>query len=163
MRAAEELRYLVLAAQREGNRLLAQHLRPLGLTPSQAEVLRILGDYQPLTLNGLGELLVCETGTNPSRLVDRLVAQGLIDRRPNERDRRQVELSLTAAGKRLTRRIAAVEDRIYQAIDRAAEGRDVDHIRGFLRSFVADLPAGQALARRAERAAGSASPSRGDP
>jgi len=36
--------------QREGNRLLAAELRPLGVTPSQAEVLRVLGDHGPLTL-----------------------------------------------------------------------------------------------------------------
>lgn len=54
-------------------RLLAADLRPLGVTPSQAEVLRVLADHQPLTLIGLGELLICETGGSPSRLVDRLV------------------------------------------------------------------------------------------
>jgi len=53
---------LVLAIQREGNRLLAAELKPLGITPSQAEVLRVLRDYGPLTLNALGGLLVCETG-----------------------------------------------------------------------------------------------------
>src|SRR5204862_2497912 len=73
MTPAEELRYLILALQREGNRLLAAGLRALELTPSQAETLRVLADHQPLTLTGLGELLVCETGDNPSRLVDRLV------------------------------------------------------------------------------------------
>ena len=49
MNEAEELRYLVLAAQREGNRMLAKGLHPLGLTPSQAEVLRVLQDHQPLS------------------------------------------------------------------------------------------------------------------
>src|SRR5215212_5438791 len=44
MNEVEELRYLVLAAQREGNRMLAQGLRPLGLTPSQAEVETVLHD-----------------------------------------------------------------------------------------------------------------------
>ena len=78
---AEELRYLILAAQREGNRAFARRLRPLGLTPSQAEVLRLLDERQPLSLTGLGELLVCESGTNPSRLVDRLVTTGLVRRR----------------------------------------------------------------------------------
>jgi len=151
MQPAEELRYLVLAAQREGNRSLAKYLRPLGLTPSQAEVLRVLADHQPLTLSGLGELLVCETGTNPSRLVDRLVAQGVVDRTISEQDRRSVELSLTAAGKRLARRIASAEERIYRAIDAAAQGRDLDEILTFLRAFVADLPAGRALARRVEK------------
>jgi hypothetical protein len=41
MRTAEELRYLVLAAELEGKRQLARQLRPLGLTPAQAEVLRV--------------------------------------------------------------------------------------------------------------------------
>ena len=52
-------------------------LRPLGVTPAQAEVLQVLADRQPLTLTGLGELLVSESGTNPSRLTGRLVTAGL--------------------------------------------------------------------------------------
>ncbi|MEU8143117.1 MarR family transcriptional regulator [Nonomuraea sp. NPDC048901] len=148
MRPAEELRYLILAAQREGNRLLGQALKPLGVTPSQAEVLRILADRQPLTLNGLGELLVCESGNSPSRLVDRLTTMGLIDRQVSAHDRRHIELSLTEEGRRLARQIATIEDDLYRSIDAAAEGRDLEQITAFLRAFVADLPAGRALARR---------------
>ncbi|MGW4461832.1 MarR family winged helix-turn-helix transcriptional regulator [Micromonospora sp. NPDC004704] len=150
MRSAEELRYLILAAQREGNRLLGQALRPLGLTPSQAEVIRILEDRGPLTLNGLGELLVCESGNSPSRLVDRLVAVGLVDRKVAMHDRRHVEVSITEEGARLCRRVAEIEDDLYRSIDAAAEKRDLGQIRGFLWDFVRDLPAGQAVARRAE-------------
>jgi MarR family transcriptional regulator, organic hydroperoxide resistance regulator len=148
MRAAEDLRYLVLAAQREGNRLLARQLAPLGLTPSQAEVLRVLSDFQPLSLKGLGELLVCETGTNPSRLAERLVAMGLIQRRPGDADRREVELTLTALGRSRVQHITRIEEAMYQLIDGAAAGHDLDEILAFLRGFVAELPAGQALARR---------------
>lgn len=148
MRAVEELRYLVLAAQREGNRMLARELRPLGLTPSQAEVIRVLDDHQPLTVSGLGELLVCETGTNPSRLVDRLDAAEAVERRPGRQDRREVEITLTAHGRQLARRITEIEDRLYRALDAAVAGHDVDELLGFLRDFVADLPAGQALTRR---------------
>ncbi|MDR8407836.1 MarR family transcriptional regulator [Nonomuraea sp. 3-1Str] len=148
MRAAEELRYLILAAQREGNRLLGQALKPLGITPSQAEVLRILADHRPLTLSGLGELLVCESGNSPSRLVDRLATVGLVDRKVSAHDRRHIELSLTEEGMRLAGQITDIEHDLYRSIDAAAEGRDVDQITGFLRAFVADLPAGQALARR---------------
>ena len=74
MRRAELLRYLVLAAQREGNLRLARELRGPTLTSSQAELLRVLADREPLTPTGLGELLICESGTNPSRLADRLDA-----------------------------------------------------------------------------------------
>ncbi|MEV0350730.1 MarR family transcriptional regulator [Nonomuraea sp. NPDC050680] len=148
MRTAEELRYLILAAQREGNRLLGQALKPLGVTPSQAEVLRILADRPPLTLNGLGDLLVCESGNSPSRLVDRLATMGLVDRQVSAHDRRHIELSLTEEGRRLARQITTIEDDLYRSIDAAAEGRDLDQVTAFLRAFVADLPAGRALARR---------------
>jgi len=147
MRIAEELRYLVLAANSEGKRQLAQQLRPLGLTPSQAEVLRVLADHAPLTLNGLGSLLVCESGSSPSRLVDRVVAQGLVNRRPGTTDGREVELTLTPEGERLAVEVAAIEDAMYAAID-AIGDEDVQPTRDFLRTFVSGSPAGQALARR---------------
>ena len=152
MRATEELWYLLLASQREGNRRFASELRPIGLTPSQAEVLRVLEDHQPLTLTGLGELLVCETGNNPSRLTARLVALGAVERRPGGKDRREVELRLTADGSKLARRVAEIEERMYKAIGGLLAGQDVEVILAILRGFVADLPAGKALARRVARA-----------
>ncbi|MEU4233852.1 winged helix DNA-binding protein [Nonomuraea sp. NPDC026600] len=148
MRPAEELRYLILAAQREGNRLLAQALRPLGITPSQAEVIRILRDRRSLTLNGLGDLLVCESGNSPSRLVDRLTSVGLVDRQPSAHDRRHIELSLTEEGQRLAQQIIEIEDDLYRSIDAAAEGHDLTAVTAFLRTFVTGRPAGKALARR---------------
>lgn len=151
MRTAEEIRYLILAAQREGNRLLARELRPLGITPAQAEALRLLKDEHTLSLAGLGELLVCESGTSPSRLVDRLVAAGLVRREVAKHDRRHVELSLTAEGARVARGVTRVEDDLYQFIDAALAGRDTAEISGFLWAFVADQPTGQALLRRKER------------
>jgi len=149
MRTAEEIRFLILAAQRAGNRQLAAALRPLGITPSQAEVLRLLADRQPLTMTGLGELLVCENGGNPSRLVDRLVAAELVRRVEATHDRRHVDLTLTPAGRRIARKVAQVEEQMYQSLDAAGAGRDLGEIVTYLRILVADQPAGIALARRA--------------
>jgi DNA-binding MarR family transcriptional regulator len=148
VKTAEELRYLILAIQREGNRLLAAELRPLGLTPSQAEVLRVLRDHGPLTLSSLGGLLVCETGNSPSRLVDRLVTQGLIQRDTDPNDRRYLALSLTAEGRDLTRRVAAAEDVLHKAIDDLVAGQAVDQTIATLRVLAEAFPAGEALARR---------------
>ena len=150
MRVAEELRYLILAIQRESNRLLAAELRPLGVTPSQAEVLRVLSDHQPLTLTALGELLVCETGNSPSRLVDRLVAQGLVQRDTDSHDRRYVTLVLTADGTRLSRQISLVEERLYGTIDNLVAGQPVDKALSMLRAVASAFPAGHAVARRRE-------------
>lgn len=151
MGPAEELRYLILALQREGNRLLAAGLRPLKLTPSQAETLRVLADHQPLTLSGLGELLVCETGDNPSRLVDRLVKTGLIRREVDPDDRRHVSLTLTPAGQRRAGEVAAVEAELHGAIDSLVAGQPLEETLTLLRALAAAFPAGRALARRRPR------------
>jgi DNA-binding MarR family transcriptional regulator len=148
MKPIEELRYLILAVQREGNRLLAAELRPLGLTPSQAEVLRVLHDHQPLTLSALGGLLVCETTASPSRLVDRLVSQGLVQRTTGADDRRFIRLTLTPDGQRLERQIELVEDRLYDTLERLTENQPIDETLRLLRSVADAFPAGQALARR---------------
>jgi DNA-binding MarR family transcriptional regulator len=110
----EELRYLILAAQREGNRPFADTLRPLRLTPSQAEVLRVLQDHKPLSLIALGDLLVCETG-NPSRLVQGLVEVGLIERIPASTDKRMVTLTLTNLGREMAADVGAIESQFYEA------------------------------------------------
>src|SRR5438034_7263370 len=113
MEPIEELRYLVLGAQREGNRSLTELLRPLGLTPSQAEVIAVLRDAPvPLTVREIGARLVCETGS-PSRLVGSVVAAGLVERTEHPSDRRAVKLSLTDAGKAAAREVTEAERALY--------------------------------------------------
>jgi MarR family transcriptional regulator, organic hydroperoxide resistance regulator len=153
VRVAEELRYAILALQREGNRVLATALKPLGITPSQAEVLRVLDERGPLALSGLGELLLCETGTGPSRLVDRLVVQGYVIRTVDASDRRSVILSLSDGGRELSARVAMVEVELYAAMDALTEGHDVDATLDLLRGMLAAFPSGAVLDRRAGRLA----------
>jgi MarR family transcriptional regulator, organic hydroperoxide resistance regulator len=147
MRAAEQFRYGVLAAQREGNRQLAAALEPVGLTPAQSEVLRILGENAPMTLSAVGSMLVCESGTNPSRLVDKLVAAGLVERSPGRVDRRQVLLTLTPSGERAEAAVREIEEGVYEYLD-AALGEQLDALTTTLRRIVADSPAGAALTTR---------------
>ena len=148
MREAEHLRFAILAAQREGNRLLTQALKPHGITPSQAEVLSLLKQHGTLSLNGLGQLLVCESGTNPSRLVERTVAAGLVERRTDAEDRRYLQLSLTPEGERLATAVAGIEEDMYSFIDTVSSGLETDAVLEFLHSLVDTLPAGEALNKR---------------
>lgn len=148
MRPAERMRYLILAAQREGNRQLMGSLRTIDLTPAQAEAIRIVGDHGPLSLSGLGELLVCEVGTNPSRLVDRLVAAGLVAREASPEDRRRITLSLTAGGRRSYDAVRDVEEQLYRGIEAAVPAAEMASVIDVLDRLVAGTPAGQALDRR---------------
>ena len=148
MKTSEELRYAILALQREGNRGLIAALKPLGVTPAQAEVIRVLDRYQPLTLAGLGELLICESGTGPSRLVDRLVAQGAVERTVGVSDRRSITIVLSPAGRKLSLAIAQVEEGLYATIDAVTAGQPVEELLALARRMLAGSDAGNALARR---------------
>jgi len=145
MRQAEQIRYLLLAAQREGNRRLAVALTAIQLSPAQSEVLRILGDHDGLTLTGVGQMLVCDSGANPSRLVERLVQAGLIERTPDPADRRQVRLTLSPSGRSKEHQIRTIEDALYDEIDALPGAAE---LASTLELLVARQPAGEALRRR---------------
>lgn len=148
MRKAEELRYLALAIQRDFSRAFAAMLRPLAITPSQSEVIRVLGDFGPLTLTALGKLHISESGDAPSRLVERLSERGLIRRTTDPHDRRSSLISLTAEGESLEKRIKAVERHLDASIDALTRTEQLETMLHVLRPLAGALPAGQKLARR---------------
>jgi DNA-binding MarR family transcriptional regulator len=145
----EELRYLVLAAQRDGNRMLAALLRPLGLTPAQAEVLTVLARAGgPLTVREVGDLLVCEPGS-PSRLVASLTAAGHVARRPHPDDRRASALELTSQGWRAAEQVRAVEQRFHDELRaRVSSRRDIEAAARTLRRIAHGGASAGALDRR---------------
>jgi DNA-binding MarR family transcriptional regulator len=110
--------------------------------------MRILGDHAPLSLTGLGELLVCESGTQPSRLVDRLVAAGLVERVTALDDRRHVTLTLTDTGRSVEAAVRDVEQRLYAEIDAATAGLDMHPVIEALRQLSAGQLAGNAVQNR---------------
>ncbi|TMM14100.1 MAG: winged helix DNA-binding protein, partial [Actinobacteria bacterium] len=102
------------ALQRELERGSNELTKPLGLTAPQADALVVIGQAQPVALKDLGRLLIAEAG-HPSRLVDRLVEAGLVERRAAEDDRRRLELELTPAGRRLARRVEKARRDLFDA------------------------------------------------
>lgn len=147
MSQAEELRYLILGAQREGNRIFSDALRPYGLTPAQAEALHVIAERGPLALLDLGRLLICESGS-PSRLVDGLVRAGLVKRLDDPVDRRRVTLSLTPAGRKAASNVADAETELYDLLNAVIPPRKLPATLDVLRLLVAGRPAGNALELR---------------
>ena len=77
------------------------------------------------------------------------MTNGLVRRVTAAGDRRRVDITLTAAGRRLARQIAAIEDRIYQNLDAGGEGHDVAAVIAYLRAVVAGTRARGTVPRRA--------------
>ncbi len=118
------------------------------MTPAQSEALRILGDHAPMTLSDVGRMLVCESGTNPSRIIDRLVDAGLVDRVVDPADRRRATLTLTDEGRAVERSVFEIEQRMYGQLDAAVTGVDTDGLLAQLEYLVRGRPSGVALAAR---------------
>jgi len=112
-------------------------------------VLRLLGDYAPLTLTDLGELLVCESGTNPSRLVDRTVELGLVSRTTPDAGDRQVILQLTAKGRSLEKQMRTIEEAMYAELYGIGTDAELATVIAVLERVVAGRASGEAIAARA--------------
>jgi DNA-binding MarR family transcriptional regulator len=107
-REAEELSVAVMAASRFFVAISARALASIAdsLTLPQLRALVVLDSCGPVKLVALAATL----GVNPStalRMVGRLEALGLVDRRTNPVNRREVVLSLTPDGHDLVTRVLA--------------------------------------------------------
>jgi DNA-binding MarR family transcriptional regulator len=148
MEPIEEFRYLVLAAQREGARVLASMLKQHELTPSQAEAIAVLRDAgRPLSVREIGQRLVCEGGS-PSRLMSTLTHKRLVESTAGSADRRTTLLSLTPDGIDAARTVSEIEHNLYLALTSILDDDQVAAVLPVLRTLVGQLPAGQALQRR---------------
>ena len=80
-------------------------LKPYGLTWQQFNILRILrGRHpEPATVKLLTERMI-DKMSNASRLVDKLLSKGLVQRCTSEEDRRRVDVSITEEGLNLLAR-----------------------------------------------------------
>lgn len=129
-------------------RRLAQDLATLGLTPPQFFILRSIAsrEQQP-TMSTLAydTLQHCATVTG---IVDRLAKMGLVTRRRDAQDRRQVLVDLTEAGRDILRRVRKRrEERLRQTLLRLSPGEAkqlLDLLQAYLEAFRAqhDVTAG---------------------
>jgi DNA-binding MarR family transcriptional regulator len=86
-----------------------------GLTPPQMFALRALDPDRPVPMRALAAQLHCDS-SNVTGLVDGLEAHGLVERRPDEHDRRVRMLVVTAHGEEVRGRINAVMQEVPPAI-----------------------------------------------
>ena len=94
------------------NDILANALKPFGVSLQQFNVLRILRGQKgvPANLSTLNERMVTKM-SNTTRLVDKLITKGYVHRTVCEANRRKVEITLTDEGKSaLTKMDVAVAD-----------------------------------------------------
>jgi len=78
----------------------AAHIRALGLTPPQFDIIATLGNTSGMTATVLGEKTLITKGTLTG-VVDRLVERGWVERAAHDSDRRCQIVRLTPSGEAL--------------------------------------------------------------
>lgn len=133
---ADEVTDAVLLASRVLVAVAARSLADVSddVTLPQYRALVVLTSRGPQPLGVLAEQLDVNPST-ATRLCDRLVRKGLVDRRPSETSRREVEVSVTKAGKHLvdtvTRRRRREIGRILEAVPAHRQTLLVEALRDF--------------------------------
>jgi MarR family 2-MHQ and catechol resistance regulon transcriptional repressor len=109
-----------------------RHIRSLGLTSPQFDVIATLGDTQGMPCRELSEKTLVTKGTLTG-VLDRLEARGEIERVPSKDDRRSTIVRLTPKGERLFRRVFPAH--IYYMkpyFKQALTARDMNQLRMLL-------------------------------
>ena len=119
--------FALAVASRSVNAVYRPLLEPMGLTHPQYLVMLALWEHNPRSVKNLGEALQLEPATL-SPLLKRLESVGLVDRRRNSADERQLEITLTAAGAQLRDTAetipARIVERLGMGIDQLVELRE---------------------------------------
>lgn len=144
--AFRRLVYALLTVSIRFDRLREQVGRMIGLSGLQYHILMVVeerGADRPVSVGAVADALHV-SGAYVTMETAKLVRLGLIEKRPNPRDRRSVLLSLTPKGRRAVRltlpHLRRINDRLFSSLSRG----DFDALRRIIEGMVSG--AGEALA-----------------
>jgi len=117
---ANQLCFPLYAASRKIIRLYTPLLEPIGLTYTQYITLMVLWEEDSTNIKSLGDRLLLDSGTL-TPLLKKMESEGLIIRKRDQNDERNVRVSLTGKGRALREKAAEIPNRMSECIPLAAE------------------------------------------
>lgn len=115
-----QLCFPLYAASRKIIRLYTPLLEPIGLTYTQYITLMVLWEEDSTNIKSLGDRLLLDSGTL-TPLLKKMESEGLIIRKRDQNDERNVRVSLTGKGRALREKAAEIPNRMSECIPLAAE------------------------------------------
>ena len=110
-----ELAFLLVDAGRKLNDAYDQHMKPLGLSRAKWRVVAYVSRTPGISQTELAESIECSRMAISS-LLDRMQAQGLIERRSVEGDRRVRAVFLTENGSALVRKMNRIASGVLDGV-----------------------------------------------
>lgn len=126
---------LSLSALMERNR---EHFAAyIGVTSPQSMMMAIIAESPNVTVSGVAERLSVSTQFVTME-INKLIARDIVEKRPNEADRRSMFLSLTAKGRALIRELGPLRRQVNDMTFRSLTGERAGTLQEILDGLVMD-------------------------
>lgn len=111
-------------------------LKPYGVSLQQFNVLRILRGQEgkPSNLSTLNERMVTKM-SNTTRLVDKLLAKGFVDRTTCESNRRKIEITITKKGSEMLSQMDAIINKTESNLVSQFSNKELNDLNFLLNKF----------------------------
>ena len=142
LRLENQLCFAFYAATRAMTKTYRECLEPMGLTYPQYLVLLVLWEEDALTISGIGNRLMLDSGTL-TPLIKRLESMGLVKRQRGKEDEREVIVRLSKDGFEL--RDMALDARKYVASRLDMTEKEIMDLRSHIMAMIGRLGAEYAV------------------
>ena len=132
---------LLYQVSRELGNTLERQLAPAGLTAQQAALLMNAAPGKSSPRDLMSALGTDTAGM--TRLLDRLAAKGLIERRKHPEDRRSIVIELTAEGQALVPKLPRIFGGVVRNLLDAFSKEDIEQLSSMLQRLLGNLASGR--------------------
>lgn len=135
MRMKDQLAYMIASVNRQLESELEERLRPGGVPIEQFRILEVLDATEPCAMGEIAAQSLIEPPTL-TKIIDKMVADGLVYRSPDPNDRRRVLILMAPAGKALFKRLRGVSSAQEQRLVELLESDGAAELRNLLRELI---------------------------
>lgn len=136
-RVKDQLAYMIASLNRQLEGELEDRLRPGGVPIEQFRILEVLDASEPLAMGEIATQSLIEAPTL-TKIIDKMVAEGLVYRAPDPNDRRRVLILTAAGGKALFKRLRGVSSAQEQRLVDMLQSEKAAELKTLLRSMMAN-------------------------
>jgi DNA-binding MarR family transcriptional regulator len=134
-RMKDQLAYMIASINRQLEAELEERLRPGGVPIEQYRILEVLDANEPAAMGEIAQQSLIEAPTL-TKIIDKMVAEGLVYRAPDPNDRRRVLILTAPGGKALFKRLRGVSTAQEQRIVELLEGDKAAALRSLLKELI---------------------------
>lgn len=131
----DRLAYMIANINRQLENELEERLRPGGVPVDQFRILEVLDASEPCAMGEIASQSLIEPPTL-TKIVDKMVGDGLVYRAPDPDDRRRVLILMAPAGKALFKRLRGVSTAQEQRIVELLQADNAAELKKLLRALV---------------------------